>query len=321
MDHLAAKTMEQISAWIPRWLFLPGLRNKWSYRVEIESLSSENLIAEKARKGSLIDLAIRQDALLSKSALLPKMSAGKTQKAIDLQVRQSMPQHAAGLSWSFVEVGREAGRVRHAISLIKTRQLEDLEKEIWRVGCSPRQIFAVEGRLDFPPFIDNRHITDKPIKRWGYAGLAMLFFGVCVVAYDHQSKRHSLQTELDQLSQEKSALAAELIDLRQETSRASEKSAKISDDLTLLNQERHRLKPLIDLTVALDDQTWVSEFAVAGSQMTLSGFTSSNVTEIMKSIRDASWSENVDLNGSVNFDSYSRKDRFSLNVTLSGAPE
>ena len=92
----------------------------------------------------------------------------------------------------------------------------------------------------------------------------------------------------------------------------------MATDLARFAQQSRRLVQLVDLTEALPDAVWISELSMTKDQMTLSGFTSQDVAELVKILQGLSWAQEVQLNGAVTFDSYSGQNRFDISLRLAG---
>ncbi|MFP3344519.1 hypothetical protein R0J87_18765, partial [Halomonas sp. SIMBA_159] len=118
-----------------------------------------------------------------------------------------------------------------------------------------------------------------------------------------------MDAHLATLKAKKAELTAQAVDLRSRGEEQSQVRANIQGDLQQFAGEYHRLNILTDLTAALSDETWVSEFQLRGNALSFSGCTKEDVSDVIKVIRVLPWAAQVDLEGPGSFDSYTRFSR------------
>jgi Tfp pilus assembly protein PilN len=70
----------------------------------------------------------------------------------------------------------------------------------------------------------------------------------------------------------------------------------------------------------LPDSVWVSELSISGDRLVLSGFTSAEVTDVIKLVQGLPWAKDVQLNGAISFDSYSGQSRFEIGLLVAVEP-
>jgi Tfp pilus assembly protein PilN len=87
-------------------------------------------------------------------------------------------------------------------------------------------------------------------------------------------------------------------------------------DMERLARENRRLPLLADLTRVLGDEIWVSNFALEGDILRLSGFSEIDMAQVVAAIRPLPWVAGVELDGAVTLDDASGARRFLLNVEL-----
>ncbi len=81
-------------------------------------------------------------------------------------------------------------------------------------------------------------------------------------------------------------------------------------------RENRRLPLLADLTRILGDEIWVSNFALEGDILRLSGFSEIDMAQVVAAIRPLPWVAGVELDGAVTLDDARGARRFLLNVQL-----
>jgi len=297
---------------LPRWLVLPGCMRNWSQPRHIDQWP---LKAGDLPKGAVLDLLLGPELLLEKRLTLPVVARSNLSKAIDLNMRQSLPGGGADLLWRYGTGKRDGATLDIPIYLLKHSALTEITSVATSHGAKVRSI-RVAGDVSAQPFWDDRKRVDRLRRFWGIVTIGLVTALAGLFAWNELTETRSFQSHITRLEDEKAALSSQAVELRTKLDAENNSFAAISRDLELFKAEYHRLPILLDLTEALSDATWVSELAISGSDLHLSGFTGRDVTEVMASLRELSWVQRVDLDGPVSFDSFSRRNRFDLSITL-----
>jgi len=307
---------EVIWAWtlgnLPGWLVLPGFLASWSQPLRIDT---KRIKADDLPKGVAVDLLLGPDLLLEKHLTLPVAARANLPRAIDLNMRQSLPGGGVDLLWSHGAGKREGSRLDIPVYLLRKTALAEIKAMASSHGGRVRTV-AVANDPSARPFWDNRKRHDLPRRFWGKITAVLVIALAGAIIWQETSQIETLHSQIDALESEKSDLSNQAVELRAKLDAENTSIATISRDLEIFRVEFHRLPILLDLTEALSDETWVSDLAISGTDIRLSGFTTQDVTEVMAAIRELSWVQRVDLDGPVSFDSFSRQNRFDLLVGL-----
>jgi len=321
MQAVIGKNLQTIWAWtygqLPGWLVLPGFAKEWSKPLRINTVP---VIVEGITPGERLDLELSSDLMLRKQLTVPLAARSSLSKAVDLNMRQSLPSGGSKLVWRYVIEKRNRSELQVGIYLIKRKTLEQIEAAIVQKKGQVRTIrAAVSG--DLPPLIDYRRSADRNRRFWDICAGALVTASVCLVFAKGFRTNLELNSQVAVLEQEKADLNTAAISLKEQLDEENSSQTELVRDIDLFLSEQQRLPKILDLTEALDEETWVSELVFSGTKIRLAGFSGHDVTEVMDKIRSLTWVEQVNLDGPVTFDTYSRKNRFDLSIVIVSAGE
>lgn len=246
---------------------------------------------------------------------MPLAAQNSVQKAVDLNMRQTLPGGGKDLIWR-QGVGAKSGqKIEVPVYLLKREVITEIH-HLARDHRIDIRTITVDGKDRIAPFFDARKRFDWPIRLWTTVTIVLLIFVIALIGWRAVQETWILETELAELQVQKIESTTEVLELSTALDAENTSFSMISRDIAILASQYQRMPILTDLTDTLDDQTWISELSLVGEELYLSGFTKSDVTEIMSALRRLSWVENVELDGPVSFDSFSRQNRFDLSVQL-----
>lgn len=300
---------------IPLSLFRPGLPQHSAAEVHVSSLplSAASKVDAKRLKGP-VSVVLDRSLALERRIELPKAVSGKADQAIALQLRQTLPNRAQGLVWRSVVSGRTGNTVAYNAYILKQAVLDELLSDLRSVGAKVSSI-----RFDIPRVPEVWELSPaSPVtaKNWaGFTALCVILISVFSVI--KLSLEKSALTDLVETRSQQVAELQERLKKRKETAGDQEKSSLAAlQDITTFQTQSRRLNLLGDLTQVLPDSVWVSELSISGDRLVLSGFSSGEVTDVVRLVQGLPWAKDVQLNGSVSFDSYSGQSRFELGLLI-----
>lgn len=300
---------------VPTWLMLPGLRRRWSHRVDIAHAPAIDVMFTPYPRNMLLDVTLHQSLFLIKELSLPAKAKNNLDKVVNLHVRQSMPRGAADLLWRYVPHKRDKTSLTVDIFLLKKSVLHRIEQAAERHGVRIRRV-DLAGHEAVAPLLDNRPRTDRVIRLWGLTAGALAMAMAGYVAVTEWLETAELSQRVANLEAMQADLGTRAFELRQTLDRENAAFADISRDVAIFEAEYRRLPILLDLTERLPDDTWISELSLVGSALRLSGFTAGDVAKLMDDLRTLPPVASVTLNGQVSFDSLSQRYRFDLALAL-----
>lgn len=264
-------------------------------------------LALAGRRGAAVDVLLAPGLFLRRSVSLPGVARRDLAGAVAIQLRQSMPNQAEGLVWRHVPV--EGGA---EVYVIKEARLTEL---LCDAGASLRRV-VIDG-LDCPPLIDARATTDAPERFWNRAApLAVLALVVAVLGAQGW-RLHQVNTDLAAENARLATLRDNAAAARTDAeARAATGTARLADAARLARDNR-RLPLLADLTRTLGDDVWISNFALDGDSLRLSGFSGGEMAPVIAALRGLPWVTAVDLDGAVTLDDAGGARRFLLTLQLS----
>lgn len=304
-----------IGAILPRWLFLPGLPEASATPVRIGSLPVDAATLRRAASYRRPIAVFLEPAIaLRREIQLPKAALSRAAAAVDLQLRQTLPAGGNGLVWRSEVLSVRGSKADLAAYVLKEHLISGLVSDLKGAGIRPSSV-RIDG-VETEPFWQARNGSRDQAKGW--AAFSALLVGLLALASVISLELH--RSELATLVETRQARVIALEDrVAKASAEASEGAAKaqgMATDLAGFAQQSRRLAQLVDLTVVLPDAVWISELSMTKDTMTMSGFTSQDVAELVKILQGISWAEEVQLNGAVTFDSYSGQNRFDISLRL-----
>lgn len=313
----------KIKAWLrcageflfPQSLFLPGLPQPAPDKISIDVLPLSDRARAQVKQARKPLIAVLNHAMtLRRRVELPKAVGAKAEAAIGLQLRQTLPGQAQGLVWRASPLQDIGEKTEFGVYILKQSQLDMVLAELRALDARvDAVVIGVEG---LKPIWERAPDLGVKARNWqGFTILAVALIGLTAVI--------GLESDRIALSDLVASRAIRVAELEERLSKQSESATKdqqsaaaVLNDMDLFAAQSRRLQLLSDLTAALPDAVWVSELSIAQDRIVLSGFTSGDVTDVIGIIQNLPWAEEVQLNGSILFDSYSGQNRFELGLRV-----
>ena len=302
--------------YVPESLFLPGLYLGAPKQVHIASLPVDPAIVSGFAAGNWrkqsIEIVLAQNALLVRSVVLPKAAVSKADVAISVQMRQTMPAAGKGLIWRAALDAMKDQSAEFRVFIIKQSQIDDLIGLFDRARLSVRSI-CIE-KSDTAPLWSKQKDRDAKRRFWLICAISsVLLASLCSVFIKERQV-----AQLDELAEQTRSRIADLQDTlvaaREEANKAQTAAETLEQDLALFRSQAHRLSMIAALTERLPDTVWISELTVSGDQLSMSGFASGDVSEVVEVLQGLDWARAVQLQGPISFDSFSGQNRFQLRL-------
>ena len=300
---------------LPRVLFTPGLPKVAPVEIRIATLPLDEVARHAARKARrpvslLLDLAL----CLRRRVDLPKAVGAKSDAAIALQLRQTLPGQGQGLIWRASATRRTATQVEYTVHILRQTQIDELIAELRALGAEVADIKVAVPGLE--PLWQRSTSAARTAKIWmAFSALSVAVIGLIAVL-GIELKRQELDDLVSARSARTAALEERLLAKGAEAETGKESAAGILSDMQLFSDQARRLRLLTELTETLPDTVWISELSISGDRLVLSGFTAGEVTEAITQIQSLPWAFGVQFNGAISYDSYSGQNRFELGMTL-----
>lgn len=298
---------------LPDWFVRPGAGSSVDREIALEKLNDP---LPSISSGDVVGVILGEGFSLQKQLTFPKAVGSKLQQAIDAQLRRLLPDSGKGFVWRHRITREVDGQIGVEVRLAKVAHLRELEAKVRRTGGKLRTVsFAALPTAD--PLLDYSTEQDRWVRRWGYLTLLIWVLGASTFYWQSNQQAQSHQNQLAALTKRNTDLALTAVDMRAKLEQHATESSSIIDDMQLLTAETGRLAILLELTEVLDDQTWISELILSSAEVRISGFTETEVTDLLAKIQGLDWVKRVDLDGPIQFDSFSRKNRIDLLISLS----
>lgn len=303
----------------PKFVFTGGLPPRPPLSLRLEALlpcaADQPTLRAAAERGRPVDIELPREVFLEKTVSIPRAARQQAQAAITVQMRQEMPAQGRGLVWRTAPPDRRGDHMNFLVLLMKQDELAALCGAVEATGAPLRQVRAT-AQPRMAPFLDQRHVTDRPQRRWSGALVLLVAVVAGWVLFTRWSDLEAQEARNAALAQQVSVLMDQAVAAQQEAVSREASLATLAGEIASFEAEYHRLPILADLTALLGDGAWLSALSLDRGDMRLVGFAETEVTTVVEAIRAAPWVAEVALDGPVILDPASRQNRFQLNVTL-----
>jgi Tfp pilus assembly protein PilN len=300
---------------LPGWLFLPGLPEKEAVPFRVASLPLDPATLRRAATlRRPISVVLDPSLALRRDLKLPKAALAQAQAAVDLQLRQTLPSGGEGLIWRVETTAQSGKQADLAAYLVKAHLVAGLVDDMKAAGVDLSTVELEGAKTE--PFWQARAGSREQAKRWAaFTALIVALIATASVVY-FELERSQLDDLVETRQARVSALEERVASASAEAQASIAEAQLITTDLATFAQQSRRLGGLVALTDALPDSVWISELSIAGDDLTLSGFTSEDVGDLMKSLQGLEWVSDVQLNGTVIFDNFTGQNRFDISFRL-----
>jgi Tfp pilus assembly protein PilN len=307
-----------IGALIPAAVFRPGFFLPDPPRFVIDTLPLSDTTAQALRdlvrrKGS-VAVHLDKRLALQRTVTLPQAVAGRAGAAIDLQMRQTLPAMANGLVWQAEQTARSARELVFTVYVMKEDVLRQMVELARNAGGAISEI-RFSGVAGAPLLSTGQR--DEKSQRWAITatGLGIVALAAWAV-WGIEADVTVLQSANAAQAAMNAALEERLVALTDRLNDVEGLRADLLADLAAFDGQSGRLQYWSDLTRDLPDRIWISEFSVDADSLSLSGFSEGDATEVVEILQQQSWAGTVRLEGPIQFDSYTRQNRFVLAAEL-----
>jgi Tfp pilus assembly protein PilN len=310
-QEIRASARQLIEAIVPTALFQSGLPRRTPTELKATTMPLVGPVWEKLKNTrGPIAVILDPSVALVRHVELPKAASSKADSAIRLQLRQSLPSQAQGLIWRSMVLRRDPDKIEYGVYILKQRFLDDLLADLSGLGDQIESIRLDVNGLE--PIWERRPASALAAKNWlGFSALSVVLAGVIAViglAFDRSALLDLVSTRTQHVAE----LQERRDTLQAKAGEGEKAAAEALQDMAIFSAQARRLQVLADLTAALPDSVWVSELSISGNRLVLAGFTSAEVTDVIKWVQGLPWAKGVELNGPISFDSYSGQSRFEI---------
>ncbi len=314
-DFRAAGVAEKLRVIRFRDLFLPGLPVGQPSALSITTLPlDQELLAAAAKTGRSVAVVLGSSLALERTLTLPDAAIGHAEGAIRLELARTLPARAAGLLWTYSLLDREKGKARFRVWIVKEGTVQQALAECARVGLHVASVHV--GNSTSRPVWHEKTEQKTSARTWVLASAMILL----LVAGGQAWTLNRRAAELEELTAARQMrvrqLEGRLAAIEQQADDRSDMRGKVAGATGEFRLERQRLQVLTDIARLLPDQAWVSELTISANKLTITGFSTVDVTQLVTALQAAPWAKNATLEGAVTQDVYSGQSRFGILVEL-----
>ena len=307
-----------IGAILPRWLFLPGLPEPEAVSLRVTSLPIDTATLHSAVSLRRPVVVLLDPSLsLKREVQLPKAALSRADAAVDLQLRQTLPASGKGLIWRSEALALNGRLVDLAAYVVKENLIAGLVGDMKAAGVDLSSIQIDGTRTE--PFWEKRTGSREEAKKWAAASAMIVGLAALASVVSLELQISELSALVDARQARVTALEDRIDAVSAEATESAAEASLVAADLERFAQQSRRLGLLVGLTETLPDTVWIAELSLSGADMTLSGFTSGEVADLLNLLQGLEWAQEVQLNGAATFDSYSGQNRFDISLRVVSA--
>ncbi len=264
-------------------------------------------------KGRVVDVYLAPENALDRTIKLPKMRANDVLKVLRTNLQKASPIQLKDLTWRQGLVFKSGDKNIHHQLVIKNERLKIIEKTLEAIGLVTRKISVATANKEF---IDYSEYHNRFNRAWLMLNILLITVSISfwvVTQYSH----------LKELRIANSHLHAEIDDLRTHAINQVEKAtieARNAETAQLstaeLNYDRKRTMLLKNLTDFFSDNTWISEVVIKGQKVSLGGFSTQGIPDILSSLRQENWVKSAQLKSSISGARTSKSKRFQIEIMV-----
>lgn len=259
-------------------------------RSDIPSVTSSIRIA--------VDPVLPQGWFFKREIRVPAGAVGSISKIAALDLVRATPFKADEVVWSLEPARREGQDVVATQWVARRSDLLQLEKRLAGLGMRTR-VFRVEGRPELAPLPSSLGVAGRHVRKWQLVNavlfLCLLFLG----AWIWLGSTLQLARQLDGAEAEIARLQQSALTLRLDIDARRESDTARSAFIEVVIQRQRLVDALRDITVALPDDTWVSDLAFRPDGMTITGQTASSAAALILGLSSHTSLRNPRLSGQV----------------------
>lgn len=301
---------------VPDSLFLPGLLLPAPEIFMVSRLPIEPylLVDLAQRRGQRIEAQLALSTCLLRTLTIPKAAVAQADAAIAVQMRQTLPAGGKGLIWRWALLAMRGQSAEFQVLILKQSQVDAVVEVFAKAQVDLVSISLSDVKA--PPFWIARAGEAKRRNFWLLITLLAGLLPAIWSIFTMERQISALHQVEGEIGQRVADLKARLVAARDEANNVETKTATLESDLSVFAAQTGRLAELADLTQTLPDSVWISELTITGKQLSLSGFTTGDVAEIVTALHGLDWVASVQLEGPVSFDNFSGQNRFGLSARI-----
>jgi hypothetical protein len=295
----------------PDWAIAPGFGFRQMQRIRVSEALASDPVLDAAPRGKLL-VEVPLGACLCREFRLPASVGRKASEVAEVELRQTLPLLGRGLIWRLSPARRDGDALVIQAFVLKTAHVRAIA-----VKLGPRLAqLRLEGRSDIAPFIDDRRDFLRGARLWALAAMATPLIVLGPDLWAEWQSLKVLQLQIADTKEEVQTLGERAVVMRSDQAQAEATKQGQSQDRITLEAARGRAWMLAELTLVVEDDVWISELVLAGSEMRLVGYAARDVTKLIETLQALEWITRARLDGPVMNDGASDGVRFDVLVDL-----
>ena len=266
----------------------------------------------RAQRPALVDVYLPDTHLLVRKLRFPAAAYKSFRQAAELDLMRRTPFKPAEIVWSVTPPTRQEGNVTGLQFIARLPELDFIRQRLKRLGFSVRRVLVEQHNLvlaEFPDGRERRRIVWRGVNL-ALAGVVLAGLAFLWLAPAFDARRTILQDE-----PYAEILRSEAVALRTQVEAARRQNTDLDDFVGAVIHKMRLVEVLRELTVALPDSAWVSEFNFTPQAATMVGESRGSAAELVLGLGSQRFFSDPRLTGPVSRTAEGNE-RFEVTVGL-----
>lgn len=297
---------------------MPEAQAIWNSAIKGYEIPNSIERTSKARKAKPVDLHI-VDTFLERQISPVRLPKHHLRNIAELDIENSTPLDARSVSILAQEITRPGEPMFYAA--VKTEKVRLAVRAAAAVGLSVRHIVLRNDnrvyRLDHDKVMQ---VTGSAPPRFGFRAVASFLLALVVALFSAGVGQSywRLNAALDRVEAQKELLQEEVHELGKRAAVRRENAERVARLRSEYNERATITDLLEEITRVVPDSAWLSDLEIKGSEVRMTGMARS-ASSLIAGLDSSRFLENPRFVGQIVRDTRTRKERFTIVVSLEGS--
>ncbi len=269
-----------------------------------------------AQPSCAVDAELPENLFLRRELNLPDAALKSLSRAAELDLVRRTPFHPTTVHSGLGPAVRSGGRVTVAQWVARRRDIDILAERLGALGLRLRHVVvAGQGVV----VADRSAALSRSARRWRRANGSLALISLLLAAALWLGPAVQARDKLRDGESDLASLRAEAVALRQEVEALRARETERSAFVDAVIRRPRLAEALRELTVALPDEAWVSEFTFSGERVVLAGQISGSAADLVLALAKSRAFSDPRLTGPVSRTA-DGNERFEMSLLFGAAP-
>lgn len=264
-----------------------------------------------------LDVILPPSEALIRKHELPIGSRHRIRQILSLDLSRDTPLDPQDVVWKERIKGRKGEKILVDQFIIKRSLIDGLTSVLSANHILLGRVM-VHGKSDEDPVVvfEDKAMRSKATGLWPKLNYALLVVLVICLTVPLLLPYLRDVDRLELLAEERTILTGKLVELRSEVNEKKEALNTADTIASAMQDRRHRIDILRELTVRLPDEAWLNDLEISDDLLRFSGFTKGSAAELVISLASSPHFINPRLTGPVSIAPGTGAERYEISIDL-----